>query len=67
MSERHQTHLGQAKGQVSKKGTLHYFALLAITTVHPEKNPGLMKYHLLAIFVKFSFPIHFITVELSIK
>jgi hypothetical protein len=64
MSERHQTHLGQAKGQVSKKGTLHYFALLAITTVHPEKNPGL---HLLAIFVKFSFPIHFITVELSIK
>jgi hypothetical protein len=38
MFEHHQTHLGQAKGQVDKKGTLHYFALPAITTVHPEKT-----------------------------
>ncbi len=31
MYEHHHTHLGQAKGQVSKKGTPHYFALPVIT------------------------------------
>jgi hypothetical protein len=68
MSEHHQTHLGQANGQVSIKGILHYFALPAIATVHPEKKTlGLWNTICSPIFVKFSFPIHFVTVELSIK